>query len=56
MADDKVHDPRRFTTLREHDETGISGTNHVLDGVIFHAGQVVVCRRSTHESITVFKN
>lgn len=56
MADDKVHDPRRFTILREHDATGISGTGRVLDGVIFHTGQVVVCWRSTHESITVFKD
>jgi hypothetical protein len=28
------------------DESGISGTGRVLDGVKFHTGQVVVCWRS----------
>lgn len=32
--------------IRHQDETGISGTGRVLDGVIFHTGQVVVCWRS----------
>lgn len=46
--------PRAFHVLREEDATGISGTGHVLDGVIFHTGQVVVCWRSAHGSITIF--
>ncbi|MFB9991941.1 hypothetical protein ACFFLM_08190 [Deinococcus oregonensis] len=49
-------EPRRFTILRETDATGVSGTGRVLDGVIFHTGQVVVCWRSEHRSITVFEN
>ena len=39
-------DPQVFTLVRHSDETGISGTGRVLDGVIFHTGQVVVCWRS----------
>ncbi len=38
--------PTLFTMIRHQDETGISGTGRVLDGVIFHTGQVVVCWRS----------
>ncbi|SFQ82196.1 hypothetical protein [Hymenobacter arizonensis] len=38
--------PRLFTLIRHADETGISGTGRVLDGTIFHTGQVVVCWRS----------
>ncbi|WP_407572391.1 hypothetical protein [Deinococcus altitudinis] len=45
---------RMFTLHREADATGVSGTGRVLDGVIFHTGQVVVCWRSEHKSITVF--
>lgn len=39
-------EPRLFTLVRRLDETGVSGTGRVLDGVIFHTGQVVVCWRS----------
>jgi len=38
--------PTLFTMIRHQDETGVSGTGRVLDGVIFHTGQVVVCWRS----------
>lgn len=41
-----MSEPRIFTMVRHHDETGVSGTGRVLDGVIFHNGQVVVCWRS----------
>jgi hypothetical protein len=37
--------PRLFTFVRRADVTGVSGTGRVLDGVIFHTGQVVVCWR-----------
>jgi hypothetical protein len=46
--------PRVFTLVRPQDETGISGTGRVLDGVIFHTGQVVICWRSEHSSLTIF--
>lgn len=37
--------PRVFTIIRKSDESGVSGTGRVLDGTIFHNGQVVVCWR-----------
>ncbi len=39
-------EPRLFTVIRRHDASGISGTGRVLDGVVFHTGQVVVCWRT----------
>jgi adenine-specific DNA-methyltransferase len=33
--------PRLFTLVRKIDQSGISGTGRVLDGVVFHTGQVV---------------
>ncbi|MBZ9749738.1 hypothetical protein K7W42_02545 [Deinococcus sp. HMF7604] len=48
--------PQRFALIRQADATGVSGTGHVLDGVIFHTGQVVVCWRSAFGSITIFEN
>ena len=38
--------PHLFTLIRHLDESGVSGTGRVLDGVIFHTGQVVVCWRT----------
>lgn len=39
-------EPTLFTMIRHEDESGVSGTGRVLDGVIFHTGQVVVCWRT----------
>lgn len=39
-------EPRLFTLTRHTDESGISGTGRVLDGVVFHNGRVVACWRS----------
>ena len=41
-----MNEPRLFTLIRSIDESGVSGTGRVLDGVVFHTGQVVVCWRS----------
>lgn len=41
-----MSEPRLFTFIRRTDESGVSGTGRVLDGVVFHTGQVVVCWRS----------
>lgn len=41
-----MSEPRVFTMFRRLDATGISGLGRVMDGVIFHTGQVVVCWRS----------
>lgn len=38
-------EPRLFTVVRRADESGVSGIGRVLDGCIFHNGQVVVCWR-----------
>jgi hypothetical protein len=38
--------PKRFTLYRVSDESGVSGTGRVLDGVLFHNGQVVICWRT----------
>lgn len=42
----KSIDPQVFTLVRHTDETGLSGTGRVIDGVIFHTGQVVICWRT----------
>jgi len=39
-------EPALFTLERSTDVTGISGAGRVLDGAVFHTGQVVVCWRS----------
>ena len=39
-------EPRLFTIVRRGDETGVSGTGRVLDGVVLHNGEVVVIWRS----------
>lgn len=39
-------DPRMFTMIRKADATGVSGTGRILDGIVFHNGQVVICWRS----------
>lgn len=41
-----MSEPKVFTLVRHMDETGVSGTGRVLDGVVFHTGQVVVCWRT----------
>ena len=41
-----MREPRLFTLIRHVDESDISGSGRVLDGVIFHTGQVIVCWRS----------
>lgn len=45
-----TREPRLFTMIRESDESGVSGTGRVLDGVHFHTGQVVVCWRTDIEA------
>ena len=58
-----MQEPRLFTVVRRADESGVSGTGRVLDGVIFHNGQVVVCWRgdlrpetSGYTSLGVFES
>lgn len=58
-----MNEPRLFTVVRKADESGVSGIGRVLDGVIFHNGQVVVCWRgdlrpetSGYTSLGVFES
>ncbi|GFO57344.1 hypothetical protein GMSM_43510 [Geomonas sp. Red276] len=44
--EDTETNPTLFTLIRKTDATGVSGTGRVLDGVIFHTGQVVTCWRT----------
>jgi len=41
-----MNELKLFTLIRRTDESGVSGTGRVLDGVVFHTGQVVVCWRT----------
>lgn len=44
--------PRRFSAIRNNDESGVSGTGNVLDGVVFpYTGQVVVCWKTDNSSL-----
>lgn len=39
----KTGKPLTFAMIRNADESGTSGVGHVLDGVVFPSGKVVVC-------------
>lgn len=39
-------EPKLFSLVRGNDESGVSGVGRVLDGVLFHTGQVVICWRT----------
>jgi len=41
-----MKEPRLFSLFRNVDAAGVSGTGRVLDGVIFHNGQVIICWRT----------
>ena len=53
-----MNEPSLFSLYRCSDESGVSGTGRVLDGVIFHNGKVVVCWRTDlhggHSSIVIY--
>lgn len=46
MSTETSDSARLFKMFRLQDESEISGTGHVIDGVIFHTGQVVICWRA----------
>lgn len=37
---------KTFTIIRNGDESGVSGTGRILDGIVFHNGKTVVCWRT----------
>lgn len=45
-----------FRLVRDEDESGVSGTGHVADGVIWHDGTCTVHWRTQHTSTTVYKD
>jgi hypothetical protein len=45
---------RRFVLIRSEDETGVSGTGHVADGVQFGNGKCVLCWCRTPSSVDVY--
>lgn len=45
-----------FEMERLHDESGVSGTGIVLDGVRFPSGKVVVCWRGSTPSVAVYES
>ena len=47
---------RRFYLERTVDESGISGTGRVAEGVEFDTGDVVVCWLTATSSIGVYRN
>lgn len=51
---------RTFVLSRESDESGVSGTGEVLEGVVFHTGQVVACWKTEssvgHSSIAIYES
>lgn len=48
--------PAVFELHRVEDDSGISGTGHVLDGVVFPDGTTVVRWRGKYRSTAMFKN
>ena len=47
---------RRFKVKRDEDESGVSGTGEVAEGVEFENGKVVIQWLSHKPSVTVFDN
>ncbi len=47
---------RTFTMIRLFDETGVSGTGPVVEGVVFPDGQTVIWWNTEESSTTMFKS
>ena len=45
---------RRFELHRDEDETGVSGTGVVAEGVAFRNGKIVLAWLTRHKSLTVY--
>ena len=45
---------KRFAVIRHLDETGVSGTGHIADGIIFHDGAVALRWRTKTPGTTFF--
>lgn len=47
---------RRFHLLRQEDETGVSGTGIIAEGVVFTDGQVVLRWMTQYKSTAVYNS
>lgn len=47
---------RKFFLYRIEDESGVSGTGAVAEGVIFHNGWCALCWRTPHTSMAFYPN
>jgi hypothetical protein len=47
---------RRFELHRHEDETGVSGTGVVAEGVVFDNGKIAMAWLSRHASLTIYDN
>ena len=45
-----------FRVDRINDESGVSGTGHIIDGVIFDDGTIVIKWRTSMSSIAIYKS
>ena len=45
-----------FKVERKQDESGVSGTGHVIDGVIFPCGKTVICWNTEMSSIAIYES
>lgn len=45
-----------FKILREADESGVSGTGHVVNGVVFNDGTTVIRWLTEMSSIAIYKS
>jgi hypothetical protein len=52
----KKQDPQSFRMIRNNDETGISGTGVVLEGIVFSNGKCAVTWLSDAPCVTVWDN
>jgi hypothetical protein len=55
VAKTKARKPvRTFTVIRQEDQSGVSGTGRVCDGIVFTTGKVVVNWRTDASSTAVY--
>lgn len=50
----KKPNPQIFLMLRNHDETGVSGTGVVAEGCVFSNGKCAVTWRSAHPCVQIW--
>ncbi len=55
-SDTELNSLQIFTIIRNKDQSGVSGTGRVLDGVIFPNGKVVVCWRAKFNTVAVYES